>query len=238
MRPMIAILATNCGGTQADYVKSVERAGGCPVIIDRVEDLNTLKPIMQIVDGIIFTGGTDITPLTYNEMPKEGLGRVDSKRDEFEILLVKWVLSNTDIPILGVCRGMQILNVVDGGSLHQDLLVEKITLSNHWLSGIIPSDEHGHSVYITKKSRLYDVYKKEKIMVNSIHHQGIKNIGKSFEGTTVAEDDIIEAIEMKGERFVVGVQWHPEILVEKHPEHLALFKKFIECCYKGKEDKT
>ena len=234
MRPIVGILSTYCEETQEDYVRAIESAGGSPIIINKVEGLKTFEPIIKVLDGIIFTGGADISPSTYNEMPQAGLRLVDPERDEFELVLAKWILLNTSIPILGICRGMQILNVADGGSLYQNLLKQKPTKSNHWLKSIFPKDEPSHIVNINKPSKLYDIFEKEKMMVNSFHHQGIKKIGKSYKVIMTSEDDVIEAIEMKEERFVVGVQWHPEMLIEKYPEFLLLFRSFIQFCKNNK----
>lgn len=230
MKPIIGILSTNCEGTQEDYMRAIESAGGCPVILSRVDDLKSIEPIIRIIDGIIFTGGTDVNPLIYGEMPQKELGVVNPEKDEFELSLAKWILANADIPILGICRGMQILNLAAGGSLYQDLLGQNATKFNHWLKDIFPKNEPSHIVSITDSSKLYHIFKMEKIAVNSFHHQGIKTIGKNFEATMIAEDSVIEAIEMKGKRFVVGVQWHPEKLIQKYPKYLALFKTFIEYC--------
>lgn len=233
MKPIIGILATNCEGTQGNYIQAIERAGGCPVVLSRVEHLSTIKSIIQVIDGIIFTGGTDISPLNYEEMPYTWLESVDPTRDNFELDLAKSILSDTDIPVLGICRGMQILNVVSGGTLYQDLLNQKATEFNHLLTDIFPRDELSHIVNITNPSKLYDIFQVDKIAVNSFHHQGIKAVGETFEATMISEDNIIEAIEMKGDRFVIGVQWHPEMLLERYPEYLKLFTSFLEYCHKG-----
>lgn len=230
MKPIIGVLATNCGGTQDNYISAVERAGGCPVVISKVDNLNTIDSIIQKIDGIVFTGGTDISPLAYNEIPIEALQTVDPARDKFELELAKSILSNTDIPVLGICRGMQILNIVMGGSLYQDLLVKEATEFNHLQKDIFPEDELSHIAKIKSPSKLYDIFQEEKIAVNSFHHQGVKNIGENFVSTMMSEDNIIEAIEMKGDRFVVGVQWHPEKLLKKYPKYLKLFTSFIQYC--------
>ena len=231
MKPIIGVLATNCEGTQSNYIQAIERAGGCPVVLSKVKNLSTIKSIIQAIDGIVFTGGTDINPLNYEEMPHTILESIDPARDNFELSLVKSILSDTDIPVLGICRGMQILNIVSGGTLYQDLLSQNATEFNHSLTDVFPRDELSHIVNITNPSKLYDVFQVDKIAVNSFHHQGIKTVGESFEATMISEDNIIEAIEMKGDRFVVGVQWHPELLVEKHPEYLKLFTSFLEYCH-------
>lgn len=232
MKPIIGILATNCEGTQEAYIQAVERAGACPVVLSKVENLNTIKSIIQLIDGIIFTGGTDISPLAYEEIPIKALQTVDPSRDKFELNLAKFILSDSDIPILGICRGMQILNVVMGGTLYQDLLEQEATEFNHSQSDIFPDDERCHMANISSTSKLYDVFQVKKIAVNSFHHQGIKKVGENLIVTMMSEDNIIEAIEMNGDRFVVGVQWHPEKLLEKHTEYLKLFKSFIDSCKK------
>ncbi|MBZ2174360.1 gamma-glutamyl-gamma-aminobutyrate hydrolase family protein [Schnuerera sp. xch1] len=232
MKPIIGILATNCEGTQGEYIKAIEKAGGCPVVLSEVENISTINPINQILDGIVFTGGTDISPLNYEEMPYMELGLVDPIRDKFEINLAKKILLDTDIPILGICRGMQILNVAAGGSLYQDLLGQKVTEFNHSLTNIFPKDEPSHMANINRFSKLHAIFSVDKIAVNSFHHQGIKVMGEDFEATMTSEDNIVEAIEMKGERFVVGVQWHPEMLLEEYPEYLKLFTSFVGYCQK------
>lgn len=228
MKQMIGILATNCEGTLSSYVRAVENAGGCPVIVYRVQDIDSIKPIVQLLDGIIFTGGTDINPLLYNELPKVGLQQVDTERDRFELNLVEWVLENTEIPILGICRGMHLLNILKGGTLHQDLIDEGVTSTDHLLSESIPVTEYSHNVNISTHSKLYQIFNKNIVSVNSSHHQGIDKIGKDFEVVAFSDDNIIEAIEMDQDRFVVGVQWHPEKLSEKYDEQQTLFNRFME----------
>lgn len=233
MRPIIGILSTYNEKTQKGYIKAIEKSGGCPIIISKVDKIDTIKNIIKLLDGIVFTGGVDINPLNYGEEPKNGLGRIDSERDAFELDLIKSILSDTNIPILGICRGMQILNVALGGSLFQDLINQKVTDVNHSLEDVYLWSEPSHYVNVVKSSKIYKVFKEDKILVNSLHHQGINILGHNLEVVMVSEDNIVEAIELKGDRFVVGLQWHPEMLVEKHTEYLDIFKLFIDYCILG-----
>lgn len=230
MNLIIGILATNCEGTLSSYVRAVEKAGGCPIILHRVGDIQSIEPVLKLLDGIIFTGGTDINPFLYNELPKDGLNQVDTERDRFELLLAEWILENTNIPVLGICRGMHLLNILKGGSLYQDLIKERVTPVNHLLSGVIPVNELSHSINISIGSKLYQIFSNDVISVNSSHHQGINKLGIGFETVATSEDNIIEAIEMQGERFIIGVQWHPEKISEKYDEQQRLFDTFIDFC--------
>ncbi len=215
-----------------DYVKTIERAGGQPVIIPIIENLETMTRTINLLDGIIFSGGADIHPRVYGESPKKNLGIMNPNRDIHEINLAKKVLYEMNIPVLGVCRGIQLLNVATGGTLYQDLILEKKEVFNHSLLGS-PKDYPAHKVNIKKESRLYEIFKKEELWVNSYHHQGIKKLGKDFIVTMTADDGVIEAIEYSSDRFVVAVQWHPEMMFEKNDEYMDLFNKFIEECKKG-----
>jgi putative glutamine amidotransferase len=185
--------------------------------------------ILGVLDGLLFTGGSDIDPQFYNQLPKKGLGRIDPKRDEHEIALAKKVLFEMDIPVLGICRGIQILNAACGGTLYQDLALERPEGFNHT---IIEAPKHYpiHKVKIKEPSRFHHIFKSGEIKVNSFNHQGINRLASEFEATMVAEDGLIEGIEMKGSRFVIAVQWHPEMMVERHPEYLTIFEEFVKNC--------
>lgn len=231
MRPIIGILSTYSEDTQADYIKAIEKSGGAPIILSRVENITTLDSIIENLDGIIFTGGSDINPHCYkNDNPQYGLGEVNPERDYCEIPLAKKILNDTKISVLGICRGMQLLNVVEGGSLYQNIENEVPNSINHWLKDNYPRYYPSHEVTIEKNSRLYSIFDKEKMFVNSFHHQGIKELSSNFIASMRAIDGIIEAIEMPGDRFVVGVQWHPEMMVDIYPVYLNLFKNFIKSC--------
>lgn len=212
-----------------DYIKAVERAGGIPIIIPVTEAFDNAVKILDLLDGIIFSGGSDIDPALYNELPRYGLSTVEPKRDNHEIKLAKKVISEMDIPVLGICRGIQILNIVKGGTLYQDIGVERESEMNHTLTKY-PKHHPTHKVKIDKSSKLYPAFNKDSIAVNSFNHQAIKEVGKDFKVVMEAPDSLVEAIELTGNRFVAAVQWHPEMMIDVHPEYIALFETFINYC--------
>ncbi|NMM64060.1 gamma-glutamyl-gamma-aminobutyrate hydrolase family protein [Clostridium sp. P21] len=218
-----------------DYVKAVEKSGGIPIIIPVFNDNNNVENVVDIVDGIIFAGGADIQPKYYGENIGNKIGRIIPERDSQELQLAKNIIEKTEIPILGVCRGYQLLNVVCGGTLYQDLSEIPMELRNnkiinHSMKGS-PKYNPVHEVKINERSKFYKIFNKKSVEVNSYHHQAIKDVAKVFDVATVSPDGIIEAIEMKSEdRFVVGVQWHPEMLGERNSEQLLIFKALVNAC--------
>lgn len=212
-----------------DYIKAIELAGGSPLIIPVVEDFENTERILPILDGILFSGGSDIDPSYYGELPQYGLRTVTPFRDSHEIALAKKILFETSIPVLGICRGIQLLNVAAGGTLYQDLQRYRSEGFNHTLINV-PKDYPMHEAAIKPDSKLHKIFKKDKIKINSFNHQAIKTIGGDFEATMIAPDGLIEGIESPGNRFVVAVQWHPETMIERYPEYLVLFKEFVRSC--------
>lgn len=212
-----------------DYIYSVEVAGGIPVILPVVKDVETIKPLLEKLDGLIVSGGSDIDPKYYGQYMKKELGGIMPKRDDFEIELVRYALYETDIPILGICRGCQVLNVVAGGTLYQDMSYQESTLMNH---ACLQSPKYYpvHSVMIDEASRLSQIFETETIDVNSYHHQAIETVGKGFKVVMRAPDNTSEAIEMEGERFVMALQWHPEMMTEHDEKYLKVFNAFIDEC--------
>lgn len=212
-----------------DYIVAIERAGGIPVILPITENLETLTPLLQKLDGILFSGGSDVHPNFYGENPRFGLGLIEPKRDNHEVNLAQKVLYETELPVLGICRGMQILNVATGGTIYQDLQSQKPEGINHSVRKALRHYPF-HPVKIEKESVLYDIYQVEEIGVNSFHHQAVKQLGKGFKATMTAPDGIIEAMEWEKNRFVVAVQWHPEMMEGPVAAIRPIFSAFIEEC--------
>ncbi|MGL5123226.1 MAG: gamma-glutamyl-gamma-aminobutyrate hydrolase family protein [Fusobacteriaceae bacterium] len=206
-----------------DYITSVISAGGIPYIIPLVEDDDIILAHAELIDGLIMSGGHDVNPLLYGEEPCNELGGILPKRDTFDISLIKTVM-NLKKPILGICRGEQILNVANGGTLYQDLKFSHNSYIKHNQKKL--PNFATHTVIIEKNSKLYDLLGKETI-VNSFHHLAIKDIAPNFRAVAYSKDGIIEAIEKEGDIFVVGVQWHPEMLSKNYPNMLKIFKKLI-----------
>ncbi len=210
-----------------DYVVSIEKAGGLPVIIPIFETHENLNRIIDLLDGIIFTGGSDIDPFYYGDSPQQGLRTIEPYRDYHEVELAKRILYKTNIPVLGICRGIQLLNVAAGGTLYQSINDSKSKFFNH---SVLNSPKYYpvHEAIIKEGSKIHSIFKKTSIRVNSFNHQAVKKTGKDFIATMTAPDGLIEGIEFAGDRFIVAVQWHPEAMVSYYPEHLELFKVFVE----------
>lgn len=210
--------------TEDAYIKSVELAGGVPVVLPVIESESVMIRQLEICDGILFPGGRDIHPSYYGEEEKKLLGEVLTRSDDYQVALCK-VAIEIGKPILAICRGFQMLNVACGGSLYQDLSYYSEKTLNH--VQLCKPYEVAHKVEIKEKSRLYDLFGLE-IMVNSYHHQSIKKIGDNLILAASAADGVVEAIEMNNGQFAIGVQWHPEMMMEKSDDMLPLFKVFIE----------
>lgn len=224
--------------TTNDYVKAVEKAGGIPVIIPVYNNENNISNITSMVDGLLFAGGNDIHPKHYGELMGSKIGAINPGRDKQELNLVKSVIDKSKIPVLGICRGYQLLNVACGGTLYQDLYQVSLELKNnldinHSMYGS-PKYNPVHKVEIDEKSKFYKILNKETIEVNSYHHQAVKDVADNFNVAVAAPDGIVEAIELKGDRFVMGTQWHPEMMVEHYEEQLLIFKAFIDACIEYK----
>ena len=211
-----------------NYVKTVTQAGGVPVLLPNNLDISTVEEIAEGLDGIVFSGGGDVDPILFGERATDKLGAVTPRRDEFELALARYVIEKTDKPVLGICRGIQVLNVAMGGTLHIDLpsdgkLCHSLTM--------YPRNVRSHEITVQPGTRL------EQVMglagkVNSFHHQAIKDLAEGLQVTAVSADDsVIEAVEAPGERYILGVQWHPEELVEFH-EARELFRSFVDAAAK------
>lgn len=206
-----------------DYIQAVEKAGGIPISLPVVNDEEDIKSQIRLCDGIILAGGPDINPLLYNDEPHTKLSYVFTEVDEYQIKLAEISLDK-DLPILGICRGHQLLNVVCGGTLYQDLS----EISSGTLKHVQDAAryEYSHKIKTKPKSIIGSLLGNE-ALVNSFHHQCIKEPGKGLEVTATASDGVIEGVEMKNKKFAVGVQWHPEGMVERDEHMLGIFKELI-----------
>lgn len=216
-----------------NYIVSVKRAGGIPILLPQIKTEEDALNALKTVDAVILTGGEDITPSYYNEKPHPKAYDPAAERDLSDSLLLKAAIKE-DYPVLGTCRGMQLLNVVLGGTLYQDLPSE-------YISDLIHRDPKGE-VYvlhdckvIDKDSKLYKMMKMEEFTVNSWHHQAVERLGKGLKVTAVASDGMIEAVELEGATFVVGTQFHPEEHVFTNDDKfLPIFETLVEYGAKNK----
>jgi putative glutamine amidotransferase len=204
------------------YVRAVELAGGLPVIVPPLGDV-ALEPLLDFLDGLCVPGGPDLDPSTYGEQPHPALGPVDQDVDRFELALTR-AADERELPILGICRGAEVLNVARGGSLIQHLPDLGKRLPHRQPT---PGTETSHPVAVAGDSLLAEIVAARELEVNSFHHQGIGRLGRNLRPVAAAPDDTIEALEATDRRFCLGVQWHAETLVHMEPQ-IALFGAFVE----------
>lgn len=214
------------------YVKSVIDAGGIPLILPITLSEEIVKAQISLIDGLIISGGNDMSPLLYNEEPYCQLGSITPERDFNDMQMIKYAHIFKK-PTLGICRGHQSINVYFGGTLYQDLSLNKDSFIKH-SQNCRPSVIHHHTVDIVENTRLFNIFGKS-ISTNSYHHQAIKDVAPNFKICAVSKDNIIEAIEYTGDSYIVGIQWHPEMMAYRNDSNMILlFKDFINNCKKDK----
>jgi len=205
------------------YMRAIEAAGGLPLVIPPMP-LDAITPLVDQLHGICLSGGPDLHPSSYGAEPHPQLGPTEPDLDDFELALTREAHSR-NVPILAICRGMQVLNVARGGTLHQhlpDVVGDEITHRQPRAPG-----EPIHGVTVAHGSRLATILGHRHLQVNSFHHQAVDTLGERLTITARAEDGTVEAFESAGSRFVVGVQWHAECLVD-HDEQAALFAALVD----------
>lgn len=216
----------------SDYSNVISDSGGIPMLIPILEnyDESIIERIVQSIDGLLLTGGEDIDSKFYSEeahvVKVHELMKRDPERDSFEFALLKEAFK-AGIPILGICRGLQLINVSFGGSLYGDLKRASTSDIEH-LASLEDKMQLIHSVTIKKNSLLDEIFHLQELSVNSFHHQSIKKLAMGFEMIAKSEDEIIEGIVYQGSQWILGVQWHPEMLYKKYEIHGKLFEKFIQ----------
>ncbi|MDQ0339507.1 putative glutamine amidotransferase [Caldalkalibacillus uzonensis] len=215
-----------------DNVDAVVQAGGLPLLLPNVWEEDCIRQMVTELDGLLVTGGGDIDPTLFGEEPHPRLGTITPRRDFFEWQLIRLFLE-ANKPVLAICRGCQMLNIAAGGDMYQDIEAQHGTPPLQHTQHA-PKTHASHYVHIAKSSMLYTILGKERIKVNSFHHQAIRRPAPGFEVSGRASDGIIEAFESKRHRFVLGLQWHPECLAAAgDPDSLKLFKALITATRKG-----
>lgn len=202
------------------YIQAVKSAGALPIVLPMVKSKSAISEYVELCDGFLFCGGGDITPLLFGQEPMSGIGKTDITLDLFQIRLMKQVLE-AEKPVLAICRGMQVLNVACGGTIYQDLNEVDFETINHMQTSLSRKDI-SHKVTFTPKSHIQRMLGPFSY-TNSFHHQAIERVGKDLIVTGTTGDDIVEAIEMPSHSFVLGVQWHPESMIDSAPNMKQLF---------------
>jgi putative glutamine amidotransferase len=214
--------------TFSAYSRAVLACNGSPVLIPAAQNPDSLKTILGRLQGLILSGGPDVHPRYYHEPPSPQLGDIDETLDKMELEAAR-LANNIDLPILAICRGIQILNVALGGSLYQDILSQAKTNIHHAPNA--DKKTHTHEVIIEPDTRLSQILNRNKIWVNSKHHQAVKDLAPSLKLAARADDGIIEAVENYSKRFMLGVQWHPEGTWEDDACAKQLFDAFIQAAH-------
>jgi putative glutamine amidotransferase len=208
------------------YVEAVTTAGGAPVLIPPNLDEGALRAIYERLDGLLLAGGEDIHPKHYGEAVHEKCGQSDEGRDAVELTLAGWALAE-GLPILAICRGIQVLNVAAGGTLYQDIASQVPDSLKHDCWPDYPRNHLAHRVTVNGDSHLAAILGQSRVGVNSMHHQAVKDLAPRFRVVGRAPDDLIEAIEGRDHPFALGVQWHPEDLAEDAPPMRRLLEEFV-----------
>lgn len=226
-------------GRQSPYFRALVEAGAKPEELQLVTPMDSSGLHSEVLTGLLLTGGEDVDPALYSETRKYDSVKANRARDDYEIGLLNRAL-RLSLPVLGICRGAQLVSVKFGGALYQDLEqdwtpeTEDSPVIHHRQSG--SRSEATHDVLVTDaESRLAQTLP-GKCRVNSLHHQGIKSVGHGLRATAHAEDGLVEAVELADEeRYLVAVQWHPEELIDV-PEHRKLFQQFLAECRQRAKD--
>lgn len=212
------------------YIAALEAAGAAPVLLPAIDDADVVERYVGMVDGLLFSGGADIAPERYGEQHRHpDLREVDDARDLFEFMLIRRAVA-ADVPLLGICRGIQTLNVALGGTLYQDLPTEHASNIHHDQTDQgIGRPALTHAVAINDGTRLASLVCAARIETNSIHHQSVRDIADGLEVVARAEDGVVEAVENPAKRWLLAVQFHPEDMAAAGDEHARrIFRGFVE----------
>ena len=208
------------------YMRGVEQAGGLPIMLPLTDDDAALRQLADTCDGFLLTGGQDVSPALYGAAPAPACGETCPARDAMETKLLALALEQ-DKPVLGICRGIQFLNVYLGGTLYQDLPTEHPSAAEHHQKP--PYDVPVHSVTLTAGSPLWALLGKDTLAVNSLH-QAIKTLAPGLAAMAVSEDGLTEAVCLPDKRFVWAVQWHPEFSFPVNADSRKIFAAFVGAC--------
>lgn len=225
--------------SKSSYAACISQAGGIPVLLPADECIGREGNYVKRLDGILFAGGGDIHPHFWGEEPLDGfeMGNILPQRDSFEIRLCQ-IAEERRLPLLGICRGIQIMAVASGGSIHQDIdtgLIKRTPRVRHMQKA--PDWCETHKVQFVSDTRLAEIYHAQEILVNSFHHQSVKKVPESYRVSAKSTDGVIEGIESTILPFSVGVQWHPERTAQKDQKTMVLFKTFVRYAAQYREEK-
>jgi putative glutamine amidotransferase len=222
------------------YFMALTSVGAVPWMVPLLDtDQDTLRAIYDNLDGVFIAGGVDVDPSSYGEDRDELCGRTDLPRDIVEMTFTRWALDEGK-PFLGICRGMQVMNVVQGGTLYQDTTAYFPGSIKHdyFPNAGFERDFLAHHVDVDPSTRLHAAFGEERVMVNSMHHQGIRQLGDNLLASAFSPDGLIEAVESPNGSFAVGVQWHPEMLIDSDPGTHRLYRAFMDEAMRWRERRS
>lgn len=217
------------------YLRALEAAGAVPLLIHLTDNLDVVRTLYELCDGVLLPGGDDVDPCHFSEERHPQLGDVDAQRDSVELALARWSREDRK-PLMGICRGIQVLNVAFGGSLWQDIPAQlPDSLDHRHNTNLKRYDVLGHTLAVEPDSWLAGHLDAGELMANTMHHQAVKDVAPGLRVVGRAPDGVIEAVEGTGEQFVVGVQCHPEHLwAQAEPRWLRFFEGFVARCREGR----
>lgn len=207
-----------------NYAAAVETAGGLPIMLG-FHNEKDLTCLMTILDGLILTGGGDVDPVFFGEDPEPACGEITPERDFFETKIARQCLSS-GMPVLGICRGMQVLNIAAGGDIYQDIYNRPVNTIKHVQQS--PRWYPTHDIEVTGGTMLAKIIGRGKTRVNSFHHQAVRSIAPGFVVSAISPDGVVEGIECPDQLFALGVQCHPETMWKRYPVFLELFKALVK----------
>ena len=210
------------------YLTAIEQAGAIPLVLAPNQTSSALRRLVDLLDGLLITGGNfDIHPRFYGERPIPELGILKPRRTEFELEMAASALKQ-DLPVLGICGGAQAINVALGGSLYQDIETLLPAAGSHQQSA--KKSTGGHPIRVKDNTQLQAIVGQQTLEVNTTHHQAVKKLGRGLVVNAIADDGVIEGIESTEHRFVLGVQWHPEVLAPRRSAQRRIFSCFVTRC--------
>lgn len=233
---MLLIGMTPSGTTELDltihhdYLEAIMRAGALPLVLPLTTDEHMLTAALQAVDGVVVTGGADVNPCMYGEEKMPCCGKIIDKRDEMESFVVRYALEH-NMPMLCICRGMQLCNCVLGGSLYQDIPTQYETTLVHSRSD--DPNNPVHEAAVMENTLLHHIVNASSIAINSRHHQAVKKLAPGATLCATSPDGLVEAFEIPGKKFALAVQWHPESLSDRHADAQNIFNAFVQTCTKA-----
>ncbi len=232
-KPTIMITATVADNGNLsmcyDYARAIETAGGAPFVVPYIENDEMLSVLVEKCDGVLFTGGVDVDPPLYGEKKRDYCDTVQPKRDDLELRLFR-LIENTSLPILAICRGIQLVSIALGGTLYQDIYEDGVATLAHKTTE--PRYGYAHEVVVVEGTPLHTLTGSDRMRANTFHHQAIKELGRGLKIMALADDGIIEAVYGEGERYLRAYQWHPERLHYTDEVNMRIFTDFIDACKK------